>query len=152
MVCLDCCVMMYTRRRTPAVRSDWISFTAGRAGWRGCLHVWLQRPAQRQDAEKSRSIIFAPRVCVCLCCTIVPGLLCLIPFLPVSNSVIPSKPRWSHSVVLCWNVCVFLCGVPGRCVTSPFCMCLLLLCLFADSHSSSTLLHVYARVCACVLF
>lgn len=95
---------------------------------------------------------FRPHVCVCLCCAIVPGLLCLIPFLPVSNSVIPSKPCWSHSVVLCLNVCVFLCVVPGWCVTSPFCMCLLLLCLFTDSHSNSSTLRVCMYVSVCLLF
>lgn len=152
-VCLDSCMIVYAWRWTSAARSDRISFTERRAGRR--LYVWLRRPAQRQDAEKLHSIIFAPRVCVCLCCTIVPGLLCLIPFLPVSNSVIPSKPCWSHSVVLCLNVCVFLCVFPGWCATSSFCMCLLLLCLFTDSHSNNTMLHAYVQrtrtyVCACV--
>lgn len=141
-------MIIYTWRWTSFEQSDRISLTVRRAGW--CLRVWLQHPVQRQDAEKLHLIIFAPRVCVCLCCAIVPGLLCLIPFLPVSNSVIPGKPCWSHSVVLCLNVCVFLCVFPGWCATSPFCMCLLLLCLFTDSHSYSTRLHLYVRVCVCV--
>ena len=50
------------------------------------------------------------RVCVCvMLSTIVRCLLCQIPFLPVCNSVIPSKPCWSHSVLLCLSVCVCVC-------------------------------------------
>lgn len=131
----------------------WFSTRGGELQPWGLTVAALQNqcPAQRQDAEKLHSIILASRVCVCVCWTIVSGLLCLIPFLPVSNSVIPSKPCWSHPVVQCLNVCVFLCICPGWCATSPFCMCLLLLCLFTDSHSNSTTLHVRVHaVCVCV--
>ena len=77
-------------------------------------------------------------VCVCVCVrfmlsTIVRCLLSLIPFLPVCNSVIPSKPCWSHSVLLllcvCVCVCVCVCLLTSLifllCVASPFWMCLL---------------------------
>lgn len=135
--CLDSCMVTHTWRWT-SVRFH--------AGWsaRSLFSVLLRGRRQKLDH-------FCPPVvacvCVCVCWTIVPGPLCLIPFLPVSNSVIPSKPCWSHSVVLCLSASVFLCVFPGRCVTSPFCMCLLLLCLFTDSHSNSA---VFAHVCVCL--
>lgn len=46
--------------------------------------------------------------CVCICVRlldIVRWLLCLIPFLPVCSSVTPSKPCWSHPVLLWLCVC-----------------------------------------------
>lgn len=108
-----------------------------------------------------------PNVCVCVCVlsTFVSCLLYLIPFLPVCNSVIPSKPFWSHSVLLCSTVYMFLrvfladvLPVLSACVSSCYVfslaprateVCVCLMCRVPPAHY---MLCRYLQSCLCPHF